>query len=297
VFYLAVVNNAGTAKERRVSPQRSRINEGGSMARANFVNVDGAQVAYRVQGKGLAVVLVNGAGGQDVQWGPLIERLSSQRTVISLDYSGAGDTVDDGSALTLEKVSRQVMGVAEAAGAETFDLIGYSLGSVIATFIAADYPKLVRAAVLLTGFLWGGDPGLKLQFDLWLDVIRTNHQAYIKLLLHSGLTPAFLTSLGTPQIEQMVEGFTSTMNWEGYKRQVELNLKVDIRAQAQRVTRPVLAIGATQDRILPSPQTRALADSIPQASYKEVDAGHGVLLERADEFIALATEFLFQQHD
>jgi pimeloyl-ACP methyl ester carboxylesterase len=40
-----------------------------------------------------------------------------------------------------------------------------------------------------------------------------------------------------------------------------------------------------------------LADSIPRASYKEVDAGHIVLFERADEFIALATEFLFQQHD
>jgi pimeloyl-ACP methyl ester carboxylesterase len=87
------------------------------------------------------------------------------------------------------------------------------------------------------------------------------------------------------------------VNWVGSARQIELNLKVDIRAQAQRVTRPVLAIGATQDRILPSPQTRALADSIPQALYKEVDAGHVVLFERADEFIALATEFLFQQHN
>jgi pimeloyl-ACP methyl ester carboxylesterase len=95
----------------------------------------------------------------------------------------------------------------------------------------------------------------------------------------------------------MVEGFTSMINWEGYKRHVELDLKVDIRPQAQRVTRPVLAIGATQDRILPSPETRALADSIPQALYKEVDAGHIVLFERADEFIALATEFLLQHHD
>jgi 3-oxoadipate enol-lactonase len=267
------------------------------MASANFVDVDGAQVAYRIRGKGPAVVLVNGTGALDMHWGQVIERLSNQRTVISLDYSGAGDTVDDGSVLTLEKVSRQVVGVTKATGAERFDLIGYSLGSAIATFIAAEYPKLVRSAVLLTGFLWGRDPGLQLQFDLWLDVIRTNHQAFIKLLLHSGLTPAFLTSLGTPQIEQMVEGFTSMVNWEGYKRHVELDLKVDIRAQAQRVTRPVLAIGATQDRILPSPQTRALADSIPQALYKEVDAGHIVLFERADEFIALATEFLLQHHD
>jgi hypothetical protein len=38
-----------------------------------------------------------------------------------------------------------------------------------------------------------------------------------------------------------------------------------------------------------------LADSIPGA--KEIDAGHITLFEGADEFITLATEFLFQQHD
>jgi 3-oxoadipate enol-lactonase len=166
-----------------------RISGSDSIATANVVNVDDAQVAYRVQGKGPAVVLVNGTGALDVHWGHVIEVLSSQRTVISLDYSGSGDTVDDGGVLTLEKLARQVVGVAKAAGAETFDLIGYSLGSVIATFVAAEYPKLVRSVVLLTGFLWGGDSGLKLQYDLWLDLIRTNHQAYMRLLLFSGLTP------------------------------------------------------------------------------------------------------------
>jgi alpha/beta hydrolase fold len=88
----------------------------------------------------------------DVHWGTVIDVLSRERKVVSLDYSGSGDTVDDGGPLTLEKLSRQVVGVAKAVGAETFDLIGYSLGSVIATFVTAEYPKLVRSVVLLTGF-------------------------------------------------------------------------------------------------------------------------------------------------
>jgi pimeloyl-ACP methyl ester carboxylesterase len=56
-------------------------------------------------------------------------------------------------------------------------------------------------------------------------------------------------------------------------------------------------IGASQDRILPLTHSRALADTIPRALYKEVDGGHGVLFEQPDEFIALATDFLFQEHD
>ena len=59
----------------------------------------------------------------------------------------------------------------------------------------------------------------------------------------------------------------------------------------------MLVIGAGQVRILNSLQTRALADSIPGASYKEIVSGHFALFERADEFITLATEFLFREHD
>ena len=59
----------------------------------------------------------------------------------------------------------------------------------------------------------------------------------------------------------------------------------------------MLAIGAVQDRILNSLQTRALTDSTPGASYKEIDSGHIAVFERADEFITLATEFLLREHD
>ena len=59
----------------------------------------------------------------------------------------------------------------------------------------------------------------------------------------------------------------------------------------------MLVIGAGQDRILNSLQTRALADSIPGASYKEIDSGHIALFERTDEFITLAIELLFREHD
>jgi pimeloyl-ACP methyl ester carboxylesterase len=38
-------------------------------------------------------------------------------------------------------------------------------------------------------------------------------------------------------------------------------------------------IGCAHDAIVPSAQTRALADAIPGAEYLEMDAGHMVILE------------------
>jgi hypothetical protein len=58
----------------------------------------------------------------------------------------------------------------------------------------------------------------------------------------------------------------------------------------------VLVIGAAQNRILNSLR-RTLWQTPFRASHKEIDAGYIALFERADEFITLAIEFLFQQHD
>ena len=58
---------------------------------SSFVSVGSARVAYRVLGMGPAVLLVNGTGGGDGHWGDLIERLARSRTVVTLDYSGAGE--------------------------------------------------------------------------------------------------------------------------------------------------------------------------------------------------------------
>ena len=58
----------------------------------------------------------------------------------------------------------------------------------------------------------------------------------------------------------------------------------------------MLVIGAGQNRILNSLR-RALWQTPFRASYKEIDAGYIAPFERADEFITLATEFFFQQHD
>jgi 3-oxoadipate enol-lactonase len=260
------------------------------VARTSVVNVDGTRVAYRLHGQGPAVVLVSGTAALDVHWGPVIAELGKQRTVISLDYSGSGDTTDDGSPLCLRKLARQVREVAGAAGADRFDLVGHSLGAAIAIELAAASPDLVRSLIVVAGFSWGAEPRLKLQFELWLDLLRTNREAFLKLLLLSGLTPTFVSMLGTSAIEDMIKAYMPVANWEGIARQVELDLAVDIRRQAGSVTSPTLVINCAHDQIVT--QTSELAAKIPGSTYRQISAGHLAYFEGAEEFLSLAAEFL-----
>ena len=264
------------------------------MATASVVNVDGARVAYRLHGRGPAVVLVNGTAALDAHWGPVIAEFSTHRTVISLDYSGSGDTTDDGSALSLQKFARQVREVARAAGVDRFDLVGHSLGAAVAIQLAASSADLVRSLIVVAGFSRGAEPRLKLQFELWLDLLRTNRDAFLRLLLLSGLTPAFVSKVGISTIEDMIKGYMPLANWEGIARQVELDLAVDVSGEARSVTSPTLVIKCAHDQIVT--QTSELAASIPGAMWRQISAGHLAYFEGADEFLSLATEFL-GRHD
>lgn len=95
-----------------------------------FVEIGGVQVSYRVDGDGPGLVLVHGTGGNaDTNWAHLLPVLTRRWTVVRPNYSGSGETRDNGGPLAVEALAAQVVGAAQAAGAVPFDLVGFSLGA------------------------------------------------------------------------------------------------------------------------------------------------------------------------
>ena len=99
------------------------------------------------------------------------------------------------------------MAAGRAGGRHRFDLVGFSLGAGVATFIAAEYAEMVRSLVLVSGFSYGGDPRMRLQFDLWLHLARTDKIALGKLLLVSGLSRDFLSAFDESTIDGIIQSY------------------------------------------------------------------------------------------
>lgn len=257
------------------------------------VDVDGTKVAFRVDGSGPGLVLVHGTGGNsETNWSQLTGRLAESRTVIRPDYSGSGETIDDGGPLTVAALAAQVVAAAEQTGATPFDLVGFSLGAAVATYIAAEYPNLVRSVVLLAGFVSSTDARQATQFELWRDLIRTDRRAMARFILLTGFSPDFLSGLGLAAISEAVDEIVTNNNWEGMARQVDLDLTIDVRDQAQRIARPTLVIGCVNDHIVPSAHARELASLVPGSRYVEMATGHLAPLEKPEEFARLVLDFL-----
>lgn len=127
-------------------------------------------------------------------------------------------------------------------------------------------------------------------FQLWLDLLRTNRMAFLRLLLLSGLTPTFVSRLGVSALEDMINEYLPLANWDGIKRQVELDLAVGIREKTTKIRSPSLVINCTHDQIVT--QTSGLAASIPNSTLRQLNIGHLAYFECGDEFLALITDFL-----
>jgi pimeloyl-ACP methyl ester carboxylesterase len=105
-------------------------------------------LAFDRTGSGPALVLLHGVGTRRAIWRRALPHLAAERTVISPDLPGFGDSPPAGEGFDLADVAdRLVAGVSEAAGG-SFDLLGHSLGGAIATVIAARHPDEVRRLLL-----------------------------------------------------------------------------------------------------------------------------------------------------
>lgn len=101
-------------------------------------------------GAGEALVLVHGIATDRSIWDLIVEPLSRERRVITLDVPGFGESEPAGEGFDLREVAdRIVAGLAEAGVSAGFDLVGHSLGGGIAIVLAACHRPLVRRMVLV----------------------------------------------------------------------------------------------------------------------------------------------------
>ena len=118
------------------------------------VHVPQAQTSVLEAGQGRATIFVHGTSSNaEMGWGPFYERLAATRRCLAPDFVGSGKTEDKGEAISLDLLVNQVCATADYAGDPEVDIVGYSLGAVVAAAAAARLKTRVRRLVLLGGWV------------------------------------------------------------------------------------------------------------------------------------------------
>jgi pimeloyl-ACP methyl ester carboxylesterase len=244
----------------------------------------------------LPVVLLHGTSGQSEDWSQVIKQLTSHRPVIRPNYAKPVADTDSANAPGVSNFADRVVAGAGARGRHRFDLVGFSLGAPVAISIAAEYSEVVRSLVLISGFGYGGDPRMRLQFDLWLHLALTDKIALGKLLLVSGLSREFLSAFDENTINGIIQSFVAMSDWPLIEQNIRVDLAVDVREQVKKIKAPTLLITGKYDEIVPPSYTEELADLIPTAKRAEIPSGHLSFLEKPVDLASAMLTFLFEKH-
>ncbi|RKS79341.1 pimeloyl-ACP methyl ester carboxylesterase [Actinomadura pelletieri DSM 43383] len=252
------------------------------------LTVGNAQITYRAEGSGPALVLVHGVGSGSAMWDGLLPQLTDHNTVLLPDLSGSDAAEDDGAPLTVETLAEQVIAVIEHAGTGPADMLGFSLGAPTAAAVAALRPDLVRRLVLVAGFPHAEDEYIQQLITAWL-TLTDNPEAFGRLGTLTSFTPRYLNEIGHDLAEQ-ARWFMSPV--DGRLRQLDLVRRVDVRSLLPRIEAPTLVIGCTRDQLIPVENHREFSSAITGSEYTELDTGHVLMAERPADFLKPVLDFL-----
>ena len=138
---------------------------GNTTATTQFLQANGHSYAYRRfgSGSGLPLLFLQHFTGTLDNWDPAVtDPLASGREVILFDNAGVGRSSGDVPE-TIAEMAEHSTAFLDGLGIKTCDVIGYSLGGMIALQMVQDRPSIVRRMILVGTAPRGGEDVMHLE--------------------------------------------------------------------------------------------------------------------------------------
>lgn len=119
-------------------------------APGRYAAINGLSMYYEVHGQGRPLLLLHGGFGLVEQWGELLTRLAETRQVIAPELQGHGRTADLDRPFSFEQFADDVIGLLDHLGLAEADVLGYSLGGLVAIQTALRHPARVRRLIVIS---------------------------------------------------------------------------------------------------------------------------------------------------
>lgn len=254
----------------------------------------GAQIAVAMIGDGRPLVYISGWLSHlalDLELPPVrtfFEDLGAGASLIRYDRAGCGLSPVSSRPPSLAFELEQLAAVVDALAPEPFDLVGTSLGALVAAAWAAAHPGTVRRLVLYGGWVSGPELSPPSARDHILALVES----------HWGLGSDVLTDIFAPDAPAALRA-----QFGGYQRAssdaataralLGMSYALDIRDLLPEVAAPTLVVHRAEDRAAPLAQARELAAGIPGARLVVLPGrSHLPWAGDAPELVATVRRFL-----
>jgi pimeloyl-ACP methyl ester carboxylesterase len=247
-----------------------------------------ARLGYRRGGPagGRPVLLLHPWFGCWRFWEPVLPALAGARWLAPDLYSPAAG--DWAGAAAPSALSAALADLLEAEGGAPADVVGNSMGGILAQLLAAERPDLVRRLVLVgTGASSAGlRPGFATRLDAWL---AAPDAAGLEPLTRGLVAPR---AAAHPLVDACVAALAAVD--PAYVAAIPRATRgLDLRPRLASISAPTLVVRGELDSIRTDAHAQELAAGIAGARAVEIaGAGHSPMVDSAEAFNRLLADFL-----
>lgn len=256
------------------------------------------EIFYEEEGSGEPLVLIGGFTATIEVWGKLRPILAEKHRVIMADNRGSGRTkvIDDDGDRAPKRFAGDVFALLNGLGIERAHILGGSMGGMIAQEFVLAHEERTRSLVIACSSFGGADrvnaaPGVRetrLQGGV-PGASEADKRAALETIFHPDTIdnrPEVVTFYGKnkqvfPHSKAELEARTAGM------------AAFDVSGRVSSLRVPVLVIAGDSDVLVPTENSRLIAERVPGAELAIVEnAGHHFYSEQPEESARIILEFL-----
>jgi len=273
-------------------------------APTQFLKSGDESYAYRRfgSGTGLPLLLLQHFIGTLDNWDPAVtDRLADDHDVILFENAGVGRSSGN-VPTTIAGMAKHALAFLDGLGIKQCDVLGFSLGGMVAQQMALDRPSILRRMILVGTAPRGGDDIMHLDKPSLATHLGNPDLKGYEVLQKIFFTPsapsqaagaAFIERLMLRQADREPQSgndvvqaqMTAFRDWEqpGNERFAEL----------KGISNPTLVVNGVHDEMIAVRNSYWLSENLSNAVLLTYpDAGHGSLFQFHSDFTAQATAFL-----
>jgi pimeloyl-ACP methyl ester carboxylesterase len=208
---------------------------------------------------------------------------------VTPDYPGHGGRDFPGEQYSLEYIADEIAGAYQGA----FDVVGLSMGSHVAQYLAVRHPQQVRSLMLCCASLGGtrASAAAVTSDSRAEDTLRLGMKGTLDTTLQRWFTPELLAQPDHPALRYTRERLLSddpevvAASWLALRRS-------SVADQLAGITVPTTVFGGRSDLAAPPERILKLFGAVPASRLEIIDGPHMIQLERPADFAAAVRRHL-----